>query len=154
MPSSQLCGNLSATQPYPTLYGLTLDHNSYPRHFQTFLNAGVSYTNFPRQGTLKAMAKLKKLLQYSWNGRALDDEKSCRSLLQYCNTPSRKDGLSPIQKLFGHPVQDILPAHWRSFFPQWQRTAEEATQQAEDTSKSSAAYYNIHAHNLPDIHVG
>ena len=50
-------------------------------------------------------------------------------------------------------MQDILPAHRCSFFPQWQRTAEEATQQAEDTSKSSAAYYNIHAHNLPDIHV-
>ena len=67
---------------------------------------------------------------------------------------SRKDGLSPAQKLFGHPVQDILPAHRRSFLPQWQRPVQEATQQAEDTSKSSAAYYNLHAHNLPDIHVG
>ena len=26
--------------------------------------------------------------------------------------------------------------------------------EAEDTSKSSAVYYNIRAHNLPDIHVG
>ena len=38
--------------------------------------------------------------------------------------------------------------------PQWQQPVQEATQQAEDTSKSSAAYYNLHAHNLPDIHVG
>ena len=82
---------------------------------------------------------MKKLLQNSWNGRALDDEKFCRSLLQYCNTPSRKDGLSPAQKLLGHPVQDILPAHRWSFLPQWQRPVQLATQQAEDTSKLSAA---------------
>ena len=30
---------------------------------------------------------MKKLLQHSWNGRALDDEKFCRLLLQYHNTP-------------------------------------------------------------------
>jgi len=35
-------------------------------------------------------------------------KKNYRALLQYYNTPSRKDGLSPAQKLFGNPVQDIL----------------------------------------------
>ena len=50
-------------------------------------------------------------------------------------------------------MQDMI-SHRRSFLPQWQRPAQEATQQAEDTSKSSAAYYNLHTHNLPDIHVG
>ena len=108
-------------------------------------------SNGKAEATVKSM---KKLLQHSWNGRALDDEKFCRSLLQYRNTPSRKDGLSPAQKLFGHPVQDILPAHRRSFLPQWQRPLQEIVQQAEDTSQSSAAYYNLHAHNLPDIRVG
>jgi len=58
---------------------------------------------------------LKKLIQTCWTGRSLDHEKFCRALLQYRNTPSRKDGLSPAQKLFGHPVQDILPAHHRAF---------------------------------------
>ena len=62
--------------------------------------------------------------------------------------------MSPAQKLFGHPVQDILPAHRRSFLPQWQKTSQETTQLAEDVLKSSAAYYNSHAHDLPDIHVG
>jgi len=45
----------------------------------------------------------------------LDDEKLCKALLQYHNTPSAHDGLSPAQKLFGHPVQDTLSAHSRSF---------------------------------------
>ena len=34
-----------------------------------------------------------------------------RALLQYRNTPSNKDGLSPAQKLFGQPIQDTLSAH-------------------------------------------
>ena len=97
---------------------------------------------------------MKKLLQHSWNGRALDSEQFCRSLLQYRKTPSRKDGLSPVQKLFGHPVQDILPAHRQSFLQQWQLPPQEAIQQVEDTFKLSAAYYNVHAHTWPDIHVG
>jgi len=89
-----------------------------------------------------------------WYCRVFEDEKFCRSLLQYRNTSSCRDGLSPAQKLFGYSVQDILPAHRRFFLPQWQRPAQEAAQQAEDTSKSSAAHYNIHTHNLPEIHVG
>ena len=41
-------------------------------------------------------------------------------------TSSSKDGLSPTQKLFGHLVQDILPAHQCSFLPQWQQPVQEA----------------------------
>ena len=52
--------------------------------------------------------------------------KLCSALLQYRNTPTRKDGLSSVQKLFGHPVQDTLPAHHRSFATEWQRTSQEA----------------------------
>ena len=45
------------------------------------------------------------------------------------NTPSRKNGLSPVQKLYGHPIQDtcILPAHNRSFAPEQQHSIAEAT---------------------------
>lgn len=35
-----------------------------------------------------------------------DEDMLCRALLQYHNTPSRKDGFSPAQKLYGRPVQD------------------------------------------------
>ena len=68
--------------------------------------------------------------------------------------PCRKDGLSPAQKLFGYPVQDILPAHHRSFLPKWQRPMSTAEQQRQDTLQSSAAYYNSHVHPLSDIKVG
>ena len=75
-------------------------------------------SNGKAESTVKSM---KKLLHATWTGRSLDHDKLCRVLLQYRNTPSRKDGLSPAQKLFRHPMQDILPAHHRSFLPEWQR---------------------------------
>ena len=71
-----------------------------------------------------------------------------------CNTPSRKDALSPAQKLFGHPVQDILPAHHRTFLPEWQRPIATTEQQRCDNWESSTAYYNQHTHPLSDITVG
>ena len=96
---------------------------------------------------------MKKLICTSWNGRCLDHENLCRALLQYRNTPTRKDGFSPAQKLFGHPVQDILPAHRRSFAPEWQHNTTEAEQQTDVTLQSSAKFYNTHAHTLSDIYV-
>ena len=76
-------------------------------------------SNGKAEATVKSM---KKLLHTCWIGRSLDHEKFCRALLQYRNTPSRKDGLSTAQKLlFGHPVQDILPAHHHAFLLEWQR---------------------------------
>ena len=75
-------------------------------------------------------------------------------MLQYRNTPSRRDALSPAQKFYGHSVQDILPAHRRSFAKKWQLKAESAEQQVSNTSLASEKYYNQHAHTLPDIQVG
>jgi len=87
-----------------------------------------------------AVKSMKKLIQACWTGRSLDHKKFCRALLQYRNTPSRKNGLSPAQKLFGHPVQDILPAHHRAFLPEWQRPVATAEQQRHDNLESSAAF--------------
>lgn len=97
---------------------------------------------------------MKKLLVASWHNQHLNEEKLCGALLQYRNTPSRKDGLSPAQKLFGHPIQDTLPAHRRSFAPEWQKSIEEAEQQATETMKDAKASYDAHTHSLPDIHIG
>ena len=116
----------------------------------------VSSPRYPQSnGKVEATVKsMKKLIYASWTGRSLDHDKLCRALLQYRNTPSRKDGLSPSHKLFGHPVQDTLPAHHRSFLPEWQRPIATAEQQRQDTLQSSAAFYNSHAHTLSDINVG
>ena len=81
----------------------------------------------------------------------LDKDRLVRALLQYRNTPSHWNGLSPAQKLFGKPIQDNLPAHHRAFAPQWQKASKE-----EDLTNDTPAerYYNQHAHTLPDITTG
>ena len=116
----------------------------------------TSTPHYPQSnGKIEATVKsMKKIIRSSWNGRFLDDDKFCRALLQYRNTPSCKDGTSPAQKLYGHPVQDILPAHRRSFSRQWQQKSQEVEEQAKQTLQSSEAFYNTHAHPLPDINVG
>ena len=73
---------------------------------------GYPQINRKAEATVKSM---KKLLQAAWTGRHLDKDRLTRGLLQYRNTPSRKDGSSPAQKLYGKPIQDALPAHRRSF---------------------------------------
>ena len=100
------------------------------------------------------MKSMKKILAASWNNRQLNDNRLCRALLQYRNTPSRKDGLSPAQKLYGHPVQDTLPAHCHSFSPEWQRSSQEVDQQAAHTLHQAETFYNTHAHPLADIGIG
>ena len=97
---------------------------------------------------------MKKLIVSSWAGSGLDEDILARSLLQYRNTPSRRDGLSPAQKLFGHPLQDTLPAHRRSFAPEWQRGAEEVERRAVAHQDQVERTYNLHTRALPDIHVG
>ena len=114
---------------------------SSPRHPQS---------NGKAESTITSM---KKLLNTTWTGRSLDHDKLCRALLQYCNTPSRKDGLSPAQRLFGHYMQDTLPAYHRSFLPEWQCPIAIAEQQRNDTLQSATTFYNTHAQPLSDINV-
>ena len=101
-----------AFQMFATQWGFTHQKSS-PRYPQS-------------SGKVEATVKsMKKILAASWNNRQLNDNKLCRALPQYHNTPSRKDGLSPAQNLYGHPIQDTLPAHRRSFSPDWQRSSQE-----------------------------
>lgn len=100
-----------------------------------------------------AVKSMKRIIRGAWTGHQLDQEKLARGLLQYRNTPSRRDGASPAQKLFKRPIQDTLPAHRLAFLnqPSWEYT------EPEDTSKdtcSNQQYYNRRAHPLPEIRVG
>ncbi len=108
-------------------------------------------SNGKNEATVKSM---KKLICTSWMRNCLDDGKLAQALLQYRNTPSQRDGLSPAQKLFGRPVQDTLPGHNRDFKLEWQRSAEEADQIALHHKEKVESYYNRHARHLPEIYVG
>ena len=89
----------------------------------------MSSPRYP-QSNGKAEAAVKSMKSAAWVRRGVDEAVLARALLQYRNTPSRRDGLSPAQKLFGRPVQDILPAHRRVFAPEWQCSADDAEEQA------------------------
>ena len=108
-------------------------------------------SNGKAEATVKSM---KKLITAAWTGRSINWDILSRSLLQYRNTPCRKDGLSPAQKLFGHPVQDTLPAHRRSFAPEWQRSIEAAEITSTQERERAQASYNQHAYSLPDLEIG
>ena len=101
-----------------------------------------------------AVKSMKKIIRATWSGTQLDSGKLAHALLQYRNTPSQRDGLSPSQKLFGRPMQDSLPAHGRSFAAEWQHSTEEANTQEKNHTKHVMQYYNQRAHLLPDICVG
>ena len=94
-------------------------------HFADFLQTwGVTHVtsspHYPQSnGKAEATVKsMKKIISAAWTGHSVNWDQLSRALLQYRNTPCRKNGLSPAQKLFGHPVQDTLPAHRRSFAPE------------------------------------
>ena len=108
-------------------------------------------SNGKAEATVKSM---KKIIRATWSGTHLDVGKLARALLQYRNTPSRKDGLSPAQKLYGHPIQDTLPAHHRAFAPEWQHSITEAEDRGRSHLEQVELYYNRHARALPDINVG
>ncbi len=94
------------------------------------------------------------MISASWTGKSVDWNKLSQALIQYRNTPCRKDGQSPAQKLFGHPVQDSIPAHRCSFGLEWQKSANEVEKASHSTEEKAQAAYNQHAHDLTDLKVG
>ena len=99
----------------------------------------TSSPHYPKSnGKAEAIIKsMKKIICTYCNGRYLDGDKLCRALLQYRTTPSVKDELSPAQKLFGHPIQDTLPAHTSSFTPTTQLQQDQARAKAEKVQQQA-----------------
>ena len=108
-------------------------------------------SNGKAEATVKAM---KRILRAAWTGRFLNKSVLCQALIQYRNTPSVRDGLSPAQKLYGHPIQDTLPIHQQAFLPEWQHSREETGRRTQQSQEAAAARYNFTANSLPDITVG
>ena len=74
----------------------------------------VSTPHYPQSnGKVEAAVKFMKnsSMYVSWNRRSLNQDKFCQALLQYRNTPSCKDSLSPTQKLYGCPPSYQLTAN-------------------------------------------
>ena len=97
----------------------------------------TSWSNGKAQATLKST---KGIIATFWSTRTLNEDKLCHAVLQYRNTSSRQDGLSPAQKFYGRPIQDTLPAHRCSFALEWQRSAQLAKQQAAKTLQRPESY--------------
>ena len=84
----------------------------------------------------------------------MNEEKLAKAILQYRNTPNRRDNLSPAQKLFGHQIQDTLPIHRRALQDKTKMEFEQAERKALLHDEKAAAYYNVHGKTQPDLKIG
>ena len=76
-----------------------------------------------------------------------------RGLLEIRNTP-RPDGRSPAQILYGKPLRSCVPAHAKSFAPEWQKSAEECDRKAAVKTQAAIKRYNTHSKPLPPVQLG
>ena len=101
-----------------------------------------------------AVKSMKIIIRRTWDTqqRRLNKEAWTLALVQYRDSPG-VTGLSPAQRLFGNPLQDLVPAHCRSFAPEWQQQADVERRQ-EATQERLEARYNRTARALPVLKVG
>ena len=76
----------------------TKDRSLPPKCSMTSPRSGALSTSPRPQPVMATVKSMKRLVRASWTGSSLDEDKLARVLLQYRNTPSRRDGLSPAQK--------------------------------------------------------
>ncbi len=60
---------------------------------------------------------------------------------------------SPAQMVFNWPIRDALPAHRRSFAPEWQQKAE-LQKRARRAKELRIEHYNRTAHPLQPLKIG
>ena len=100
-----------------------------------------------------AVKAVKRLILTATTGGQLDDDEFARALLELRNTP-RADGRSPAQMLFGRPLRSSVPAHHRSFAPEWQRAADECDMKAEELRRQTKERYDRTARPLSALQIG
>jgi hypothetical protein len=128
--------------------------------FQRFLTDwGItSLTSSPyyAQSNGRAEAEIdsmKALIRGSWTAGAFNEEKFAKSILLFRNAP-RSGGASPAQLIFNRPMRDCLPAHRRSFAPEWQKAADVLEKRARRSKELQIAHYNKHTRPLAPFVVG
>ena len=127
------------------------------RHFSDFLRRwGVHHTmsspHFPQSNGLaeSAVKSLKHLVAKTTTNGDIDDEKFDRGLLELRNCP-QPDGRSPAQVVLGHPLRSCIPAHHRSFAPEWQSSAAQCDRKKADIRRKTEETYNRSAALLPPL---
>ena len=78
-------------------------------------------------------------------------------IVRHCSiATSHPENMAFLQhrKLFGHPMQDHLPAHRCSFTQEWQRASEQSDEVWESSQMETERVYNEHAYPLKDLHIG
>ena len=83
------------------------------------------------------------------NGRTIDQNAWTKGLLQIRNTPHKATDLIPAIFLYGHPVQDRLPAHLRHFERDWYNQVGEYDQKMYESEVNNERYYNTSAKSGP-----
>lgn len=119
------------------------------------VDAVLSTPHYPQSnGHAEAAIKAMKALTIKSvpNGR-LDDESFQQALLEWRNTP-RSDGLSPAQRIFGHPLRSLVPAHHRSYAKEWQNSMEECDRFNAEQKTSATDRYNERARPLAPLNIG
>ena len=88
----------------------------------------VSSPHYPQSnGKAEATVKsMKKLISAAWTDRQLTGPNSPEYCCNTATLPHGRMAYHRHKNLFGHPVQDTLPAHRRSFAPEWQKSTSEA----------------------------
>lgn len=94
-----------------------------------------------------------KLIMTTTERGQLDEDEFARGMLELRNTP-RAEGRSPAQVLCGHPMRSCVPAHHRSFAPQWQRAADVCDAKAEHLREQAKMRHDTSTRSLPLLHLG
>ncbi|EFX81183.1 hypothetical protein DAPPUDRAFT_317954 [Daphnia pulex] len=96
---------------------------------------------------------MKKLIAGSWTAGSFNVDKFAKSLLLFRNAP-RSGAASPAQMVLNRPVRDALPAHRRSFAPEWQQKTDVLEKRARRAKEVQIEHYNKTAHSLPPLSIG
>jgi hypothetical protein len=100
-----------------------------------------------------AIKSMNKLIIGSRTGGQPDPDKLAKAILLFRNAP-RYGGASPAQLVFNRPIRDSLPAHQRSFAPEWQRRADVLEKRMHHALARATTRYNFSAHHLPTLPLG
>lgn len=96
---------------------------------------------------------MKSLIHGSWTSGAFNAANFDKSILLFHHAP-RSGGASTAQLIFNRPVHDCLPAHRRSFAPEWQKAANVFKKRTRRSKELQIAHYNKKTRPLIPFVVG